>query len=114
MYAWGQQYFVSVKLVLHTKYGSFVEDHSASLEDYSSLETNSCISDSIVISLTIFSIISIYSNIQIYILQYNHDGNQKKKVMRLIRICFPLNKMVHSLKLYPVKINKNRSCIQTK
>ena len=43
MYAWGQQYFVSVKLVLHTKYGSFVEDHSASVEDNSSLETNSCV-----------------------------------------------------------------------
>ena len=40
--------------------------------------------------LNIFIHISIYSNIQIYILQYNHDGIQKK-VMRLIRICFPLN-----------------------
>ena len=57
--------------------------------------------------------ISIYSNIQIYILQYNHDGIQKKG-MQLIQICFPLNKMVHSLKLYPVKINKNMICIQTK
>ena len=63
--------------------------------------------------LNIFIHISIYSNIQIYILQYNHDGIQKK-VMRLIRICFPLNIMVHSLKLYPVEINKNMSCIQTK
>ena len=50
--------------------------------------------------------ISIYSDKQIYILQYNHDGIQKE-VMRLIRICFPLNKMVNSLKLYPVRINKN-------
>ena len=48
--------------------------------------------------LNIFIHISIYSNIQIYILQYNHDGIQKK-VMRLIRICFPLNIKVHSLKL---------------
>ena len=63
--------------------------------------------------LNIFIHISIYSNIQIYILQYHHNGIQKE-VMRLIRICFPLNKMVHSLKLYPVKINKNMSCIQTK
>ena len=65
------------------------------------------------LGLNIFIHISIYSNIQIYILQYNHDGIQKK-VMRLIRICFPFNIMVHSLKLYPVKINKNISCIQTK
>ena len=50
------------------------------------------------IGLNIFIHISIYSNIQIYILQYNHDGIQKK-VMRLIRICFPLNIKVHSLKL---------------
>ena len=63
--------------------------------------------------LNIFIHISINSNIQIYILQYHHDGIQKK-VMRLIRICFPLNKVVHNLKLYPVKINKNASCIQTK
>ena len=34
--------------------------------------------------------------------------------MQLIRICFLLDKMVNSLKLYPVKINKNMSCIQTK
>ena len=60
----------------------------------------------------IFIHISIYSNIQIDILQYNHDGIQKK-VMRLIQIFFPLNIMVHSLKLYPVKINKNMSRIQT-
>ena len=63
------------------------------------------------VGLNIFIHISIYSNIQIYILQYIHDGIQKKN---LIRICFPLNIMVHSLKLYPVKINKNMSCIQTK
>ena len=50
------------------------------------------------LGLSIFIHISIYSNIQIYILQYNHDGIQKK-VMRLIRICFPLNIKVHSLKL---------------
>ena len=66
-----------------------------------------------LIGLNIFIHISIYSNIQIYILQYNHDGIQKK-VMRLIRICFPLNIMVHSLKLYLVEINKNMSCNQTK
>ena len=63
--------------------------------------------------LNIFIHIPIYSNIQIYILQYHHDGIQKE-VMRLIQICFPLNIMVHSLKIYPVKINKNMSCIQTK
>ena len=51
-----------------------------------------------IFGLNIFIHISIYSNIQIYILQYNHDGIQKK-VMRLIRICFPLNIKVHSLKL---------------
>ena len=50
------------------------------------------------LGLNIFIHISIYSNIQIYILQYSHDGIQKK-VMRLIRICFPLNIKVHSLKL---------------
>ena len=50
------------------------------------------------VGLNIFIHISIYSNILIYILQYNHDGIQKK-VMRLIRICFPLNIKVHSLKL---------------
>ena len=66
-----------------------------------------------MIGLNIFIHISIYNNIQIYILQYHNDGIQKE-VMRLIRICFPLNKMVHSLKLYPVKINKNMSCFQTK
>ena len=51
-----------------------------------------------MVGLNIFIHISIYSNIQIYILQYNHGGIQKK-VMRLIRICFPLNIKVHSLKL---------------
>ena len=66
-----------------------------------------------LVGLNIFIHISIYSNIQIYILQYHHDGIQKE-VMRLIRICFPLNKMVHSLKIYTVKIDKNMSCIQTK
>ena len=68
-----------------------------------------CVSSSgAVVGLNIFIHISIYSNIQIYILQYYHDGIQKE-VMRLIRICFPLNIMVRSLKLYPVKINKNMS-----
>ena len=65
------------------------------------------------VGLNIFIHISIYSNIQIYILQYNHVVIQNK-VMRLIRICFPLNIMVHSFKLYQVEINKNMSCIQTK
>ena len=63
--------------------------------------------------LNIFIHISINSNIQIYILQYNHDGIQIK-AMQLILICFPLNIIVHSLKLYPVKINKNMSYIKTK
>ena len=36
-----------------------------------------------------------HSNIQIYILQYNQGGIQEK-VKRLIRICFPLKKMMHS------------------
>ena len=31
-----------------------------------------------ILGLNIFIHISIYSNIQIYILQYNHDGIQKK------------------------------------
>ena len=56
------------------------------------------LAEAVPIGLNIFIHISIYSNIQIYILQYNHDGIQKK-VMRLIRICFPLNIKVHSLKL---------------
>ena len=67
----------------------------------------------LIFGLNIFIHISINSNIQMYILQYNHDGIQKK-VVRLIRICFPLKIMVHSLKLYPVKVNKIISCIQAK
>ena len=63
------------------------------LSEYASLAINSYCSNIAAIfrfGLNIFIHISIYSNIQIYILQYYHDGIQKK-VLRLIRICFPLN-----------------------
>ena len=68
------------------------------LKPFSAIGPNPWLNIGRVSGLNIFIHISIYSNIQIYILQYNHDGIQKK-VMRLIRICFPLNIKVHSLKL---------------